>query len=528
MQGDNSSAAMWTALLDESTAYYSRPVFDLKISWLRNVTSGVFATVGTSVVDGDDLVKGVQADAVTKPDAFQYFNESERAMVIETESSFNDEIGGITYGRTSIVMDNSDNRFTYGVDSTIGTAILPKRPHIVSLGYYLSRLSIEQPIPIFKGISGSFKEDKTAKTVEFNGLDYISFFRDKKIESSIYIDKRTDEILDDIFTNDLGLGSSQYVLDTGLNTISFAWFTREDTVGKRLDMIVSAEQGHLYQDENGIIRFETRQHYTQSPHNASVHTIHASDIIRWNELERTPIINVCRVKAKPRSLQSTQEVWRLGIVEEIPASGSLTIWAQFEDPVTSLSTFTANTDYTFNSASDGTGADLTGSITPTVTLFTDTAKIELSNGSATTAYLTFGRLRGTPATITSEIEAYYSDDDSINKFDEQEKIIENDFIDSTTFAKYLARATVQKFSQPRRRARLLIRCVPHLQVKDYVTVEDPDSNTTINFRILEIRNSLLPGEMTQELLVREISGDETDQFAIVGTSTVGGSDLVGI
>lgn len=524
MQGQSSSLAVWTALLTQSTAIHNKVAHRLKIAWLRGQTSASFATVGTSTVGGDDLIKGPDDVAVTKPDLFDYFDETDKALVLEYEQSIEEPIGGIVYGWGNMVLDNTDKRFTRDIDSTIGTAIKPNRPTKFSIGYFLPQMGINKTLPIFKGLTGAFKENKKTRIVEAQGSDYISFINDKQIESSVYQDQRTDQILQDILVNELGFSSDQIALDEGLNTIGFAWFDRNEKVGDRIKKIVESEEGRLYQDEFGIVRFETRRHWNQSPHTSSIHNIDAGDIIEWEELESSKIINACKVIGRPREIENDIEVWRLGFTEEIPRGVTKTIWADFEDPVTNIDSVTIDA----NTASDGTGTDISGNMNVTVTTFTKAAKIEIENTTVNTAYIRFLKLTGDAAVVSSKVEQMYQDDDSINAYDRREMIYENNFIDDDDFAYYLARAIVRKFKLPRRQIRITIRGVPQLQVGDYITVEDFDTGTSSDYRILKISGSLSPGEFIQKINLREISDSETDAWATIGTSTIGGEDVIGI
>ncbi|KKL93136.1 hypothetical protein LCGC14_1877720, partial [marine sediment metagenome] len=48
------------------------------------------------------------------------------------------------------------------------------------------------------------------------------------------------------------------------------------------------------------------------------------------------IINRCIVKSNPRAVQAIKEIYRDGIIEEVPGNGSITVWAAFDDPVTTV------------------------------------------------------------------------------------------------------------------------------------------------------------------------------------------------
>lgn len=528
MQGESSSLSLWTPLLTEATAYHNRPVASLKISWLRNQNTASFATVGTSTVGGNDLVQGLDDQAVTKPDLFEFEDESDNALLLEYFTRYDELLGGLVYSEGFVRLNNTKNRYTPNYSNTIGTAIIPRRPFVIALGYYLPQKSIEQPINVLKGLSEGIKQNKVEKTVEFYGQDYLAFILERQLATTMYQDQRTDQIIRDILLR-LGFSTDQFALDTGLNTIGFAWFDENVRAGERLAQIVQSEQGHLYQDEHGIIRFETRRHFRQSPHSSSVHNIDTSDIIYWEEQLPQRIINRCTVVGTPREVTADNvEIWRNAVVEEVPANETITVWANLEDPVTTVVDPVASTDYFGNTASDGSGTNQTSNLTLSITAFAKAVKINITNSYTGTVYITHLKLRGKPALKSSEVVQTYENEASQNKFGIQEYTLESPFISADSFAHYLVRAIVNKHDGSRRRAQVIIRGVPQLQIKDYIVIDDPDTNSSINMRIIEIAGTMRAGEFTQKLLLREITDDEADNWATVGTSIVGGDDVVGL
>lgn len=487
MQGNNSSLNEWTALLTESTADTNQPRHNLKVAWTRDQSNADYFTIGASVIGGPDLIKGSDDTAITKTELFTFFDESDRLLRIEYERGVSDivngvdvgMIGGISYNLCDVILDNTDGRFTFGKNSTIGTALIANRPTIVNLGYYLSSKSFSKLVPVFKGLSNTPQEDKLARTVGFHCSDYIATINDAQMAVAMYVDKRTDEIIKDILLR-LGFSSDQFALDEGLNTISYAWFDDTVKAGDRIRQIVESEGGHFYQDELGVIRFETRRHYGTAPHNTVVHTIHKNDIFSWSELESQRIVNRCTVIGNPRTVQSSQEVWRQSQVIQLDNGEVKTVWADFENPVTGTSTPVSGTDFIANTAEDGSGTDISSSVSLTVTTFAKSAKIEITNSSGVIAYITFLRLNGTPAIVQSPIKEVYEDADSINRYGRRELTIESDFIDDESYSYYLARAIVRKHKERRRQVEVMINAVPHLQVKDYVTIFDPDLQTNTN------------------------------------------------
>lgn len=525
MQGSGqSSASIWTAFDTMTTAAVRQPVHGVLVSWNRAQPGTVnFATVGSSVVGGSDIVQG-QLSIITEPDTFSYIDETIRVTRMDYERKIDEPLGGLSYSIGTVTFDNTDKRYTRGVNDTVGTSLKPNRPTKLFAGFKV--LGVEKTLPVMYGLTDQPYENKNSREAGFNCYDYVSFINDYELESSIYENQRSDQLIAAIL-QEAGFTSSQYVLETGLNTIEFAWFQKGDKAGEKIKQIVEAEDGHFYQDEQGVLRFRNRRSYNNNQ--TPVWTINPEDVQQWDEDRNVGIINRCIVHAKPRQVQEAGVIWENGIIQSLSPGGSVTIWASFQDPITTLTTPAAGVDYVANTAENGSGSDLTSDIDITTTLFTTSVELEVTNNGATVAYLTTLQLRGTPATVTSEIEAIYDDSGSQDTYGRKQTIIENDFIDTEAFAAYLARIVVEKYRVPSRRLRLVVRAVPQLQLQDVVSVKDPDLGVYKSYRVMGIKGTMdLGGGFMQTLELRELSDSETDNYAVVGVSVVGGTDVVGI
>ncbi len=516
-----------TADRGEFTATTRHPKFKLRIAWNRSIDNTItFAVVDSSTVGGKDIVQGTQT-VLTKPDLFNYTDETEKVIKIETERILEEPLGGIAYAQADITLDNNDKRFTPNISATVGTALFPNRPTKIYLG--LKIRDVDKAVPNVYGLTKMPRENKSNRTLEIHIFDYLKFIDEFALESTMYEDQRSDEIVADILVNKVGFSTDQMVLATGLNKIPFAWFEKDTTAGQAIRKICEAEEAILYQDETGMLKFETRRKPREAPWNAAVYTINPEDILLWEELRDPIIINRCVVKGEPRTVQALDEIYRSGVIEEVPGNGSLEIWASFEDPVTLITDPVANTDYVANAASDGSGADMTSDISIVTTAFARNAKLVITNANSGAAHLTLLRLRGTPAEITNPIKKYFEDGASISKYDRHEIVIENDFINNESFAKYLAKTIVNKYSAPKKSLILTVPAIPTLQLRDIITVKDKDQGTTKEYRVMRIQANMFPAAYTQRITLREVYSEETDAWAIVDSTIVGDIDeLVGI
>lgn len=501
-----SSLAIWTPFDSMCTATVRTLRARCLIAWTRVQSVNAFAIVGTSRIGGTDIVQGVGDNVINDADLYSYFDETEKVLRIEYERHLIEPLGGAAIAMATIVLDNNDLRFTPNYNATIGTALKPNRPIKIFIGFDVG--GQEVTVPIIEALSLQPKEDKNARTVTIQAQDFVSFLDGIPQETSIYTRKRTDQIIADILAR-AGIGSSNYSLDLGLNTPGFVGFGVGDYAGESIKKLVEAEQGIFYQDELGLFKFDNRIKSASAPYTNVQWTINPEDIMEWQVQESTQIINHMLISGKPRSVKGEVEVWRDGQEEIIPPGQSLTVWAQFTDPVTTLANPEASLDFTAFTLTGGGGIDITGSISFAVTLFANTAKIIITNGNANTAYINALRLRGTPATVDYEISETYEDGTSVALYNVQQQQIQNDYIQSADFAKALVKNIVNRFKDPNNVLQLKIRGVPQLQLRDKVRVKDPDLLTYNNYRIIGIAGVFEPGLFTQTLTLRLITSAET-------------------
>lgn len=478
------------------TGYARQIRLQVRASWLKiqdpNVAYGI---VGSSIVGGTDIVQGASA-IIGNADLFAYFDESDYAMRLDYDRSIDEPRGGTSHAIADILLDNITKRFSPEYNATIGTAIEARRPFKASIG--MEAGGIDRYAQVIVGLTSTRpKLSRTNRTISVQVLDYITFIDNAQVQAAVYENMRSDQIIEDILT-DLGFGSTQYMLDVGLNTIPFAWFDKDKSAGKRIREICEAEEAHFYQDENGVIRFENRNHYSEYPHQTVQRTIDSGDIISDENDENTRIINRAIVIAKPRKVDASPSViWSNATVQAIPGNSSVTVWAAFFDseggqnvlPIKEITTPASTTDYTANAAENGSGADRTANLSIAVTNFVESAKLVLTNSHASTIYVTLLQLRGKAARVTQGIQAVVEDSGSINKYEVQEYTIQNDLIQVGSVASTIATNLVNKYKDPLTRRVIRIQGIPHLQLKDLIGVVNPNPENLVKNPSFEVSTS---------------------------------------
>jgi hypothetical protein len=101
----------------------------------------------------------------------------------------------------------------------------------------------------------------------------------------------------------------------------------------------------------------------------------------------------------------------------------------------------ATTDYLVNSATDGTGTDLTGSCTVTVDVFSTGAKISIENTSGSIGYITLLKVRGDAIIAQANVRVLAEDTASQSKYGVRTFDLDGPWVQNTnaarSFANYL-------------------------------------------------------------------------------------------
>lgn len=494
---------------------------NLLVSWKKEFDSTIrIFTIGVSTIGGADII-GANPGAVGSPGNYRYFDESANVTQLGWERALNIPLGGLVKGAADITLDNTSKRYTpdfMGGESELFTAMLPRRPFIINGGFKVS--GIDETIPQFSGItSGRPKVYDSQAEVVLQGFDYIDFFHNKYMDQTVmFTSQTTDQLLTRLFQDQAGMNTAQYEFDTGLNTIPFGYFEKGEKLADVAHEIVAAENGHLFQDESGVVRFWNRQHWSLPPYTSVQRVLATSQVINAEMPNQSNLINVVEVKSKRYQKQPNQQIFKLAGTLEILANSEAEIFVNFDNPVLELDT---PEFYVANTEQDETGTDITGSVAvKSVDTFTNAAKIVFINNNASDGYITQLSLYGRVAKPTTDIYVRSKDDSSLTAYEEQPLVIENKYIQDSSWAASLAQIILNQYSDPDRLQILTIRAIPELQIGDLISWRGRD------WRIYGVTGRISAGEgFVQDLLISQ-SASSTITYFTIGVSTIGSTDII--
>lgn len=202
-------------------------------------------------------------------------------------------------------------------------------------------------------------------------------------------------------------------LDSGATTLPYAGAFSGSEVGSTMQSylreVVTSELGgrFFYNPRTGKFTFQGRRYNTLRPDVQVTLTEDdiASDTMapRWGD----NIVNSCTIGYTRLSVGSAGSVlWASTQPIRVQAGETRRITAQYRDPAldnarcagTAFIRPVMGTDYIFNSASDGTGTDVTNQASVTVTFNANAADIKIVNNTGTEFHATTLQVRGTPLT----------------------------------------------------------------------------------------------------------------------------------
>lgn len=243
-------------------------------------------------------------------------------------------------------------------------------------------------------------------------------------------------------------------LDTGVSAFAYVGDTWSDGIPARqaIRQIVEAERGRFFTDRHGYLIFHDRNHAVPA---SSATFANAFDALTYHYGDR--IVNHVRVRVRPRSIGSSGAViWQGGTPQRIAAGTCQTITARLRDSTgspmgaTNVIAPVAVTDYSANTAADGSGTDITTQVSITLTTsgtYASALMLDICNTAAVDAYVWL-QVRGTPLMQADTLLVEASDLDSQLQYGVHRREFNLPYFVTITEAEELAQAIINARAQP--------------------------------------------------------------------------------
>ncbi len=468
-----------------------RPLdWEVGISWTKTRNEDInWFTLDVSQLDGPDLLASSE-NGIQPWDSYDYVKMRDRVIDLNIERSVEFPYN-VQSAICDVSLDNHDGYFTYGNSkSPLHEHILPSRPIRVYLGFRGGGVT-----PVFVGLTEDIPEysGRHQVTMQMTALDFLSEICKTSLRNMVMMrNARTDEVIAKILEL-CGLQPYMYKLEVGKNIIPFVFFDTDKNVGNALKELIQAENGAMWLDETGMIRFSSKVRLVNQD---SVIVIGPDSIVSITPSQTDNIINRVHIEVDIRQVKEFQQIFSVDNSRgfesaasedqyRLKPNGTTAIWINFEDPIWQCTKEPVLNG--FNNDSSFTAVNLEGNpvssgIIAQGTLFATSLKLEFKNTNNFPVSVNFLQIWGEPAKVSGgspTIKYTAEDEASIEAFGIQELSIQ----DNNCFGSYenVDRYTtyiLEHYSGFSPVLELDVKGNPALQLDDIITLEGTDYDGT--------------------------------------------------
>lgn len=510
------------------------PILRLYISFDKTLQEGKFFTLNESQLDGPDLLKFAASDADAQSwDFYKYVDYTDRLVSMTWERTLQFPYH-IQCGMADFTVSNTDGFFTpLNPQSSIGENNLPARPAKLAAGFkYPGSTEI---VPQMVGITdGMPTMHSGSKTVDYHLIDFLYDICNQKLKTVINMQNaRTDEVIAAILES-YGLAPSQYNLDAGRYHIPFVFFDIGDNIGDALKKLVQAEDGFMWLDEEGVVRFAT----SLSVDGATDIVAKLSDyhIMSLESGELSDIVNHVKVTAELREVQEWQEVYTksdsTGTVSNslwiVPSHGEFTISCGLGDPCYDVVAPTQGhaSSVSWFRAINQNGYEVSSGVTATGVLSSSAYTVTFQNNNGFPVEIAEMKLWGEPAKVYDVLEYDAYDDESVAKYgDNVLEITDNQFFQTYYQANAFARALIKRYGEYNRSILAQIKGDFAFQLLDLIEIETSGGQYNGIYQIRGISYEYSNNQLITELTLNGGATIEEGVFTL-NVSKLNGEDLI--
>lgn len=370
---------------------------------------------------------------------------------VSIERGRDNELGEFQAGTCEIVLDNRSGLYspTNSGGALYGN-LLPHRPVQVRATFNASTYDL------FTGyidrIVPSPAWDK--RNCYLYCVDGMAAKLNTPIRLGMQTDQRPDQIVGAILDAvGWGAGASYRTIDTYPDeTIPYAWWDEAEALQATYD-IAASSLGTFYIGGDGKAVWEGRHHRLKEPHLTSQATYNDTMFDLTYDYGTRSIKNIISAEYTNRTVQSAAVIWLCPTVPFLTTAVTYELDVDFDDPVSSITTPVANTDYIANTKGDGTGTDVTSDVSVTVaSTYAQGCKLEVDytdSSSGENCYLTALQLRGTPVTADDPIKKLAEDATSQTAYGDRKYALQGKFFHSEWTAQDFVDYYLTHYKDPR-------------------------------------------------------------------------------
>ena len=508
------------------------PIVKLYIAFDKQIKLGSFFTLNKSELNGSDLLKAASIDTPAQNwDFYDYIDYTDRLVSIGWERRLEFPYQ-IQCGVMDFTLENTDGYFIpLSPKSAIGDLNLPSRPFRAYAGY---RNGIDM-IPQMVGLTQGLPDLNTnSRTVDYHGIDFLYDICSQPLNTVVDMrDVTTDQVIAAILEA-YGLAPTQYSLAKGRYKVPFVFFDIGESAGTALKQLVQSENGFLWLDEKGMVRFETSG------------TIDGdTDIVAkftdYNIMSLTPgrldnIVNRVRINAEVREVQEWQEIYTksesIKTVSNslwvVPANSTTVVSCNLSDPCYDVVApkLGRAADVSWFTAIDEHLNEVTTGITATGVLSSNAYTIAFTNNHSYPIEINEMKLWGEPAKVYDVIDYEAYDDESVEKYGDQLlEITDNRFFQTYYQADQYAKSVISQRKDYDRNIEVQVKGDFSLQLMDLVEIETTVGDYNGIYRVSGISYSWDGKQLVTSLTLTGGKQIEAGKFTL-NISNLNGEDLI--
>lgn len=466
----------------------------------ENISWGVY---DQSTYGGGDLYA---SDIASQPpvqiwDTYAYTDISNRIKSIAVNRSVE-----FPYSVQSAIADfelaNHDGYFVPYSNSPIAKYIKPNIPTRAWLGFG------EENVPQFVGLTNMLPDAEPGKAeASVSAFDFLNWALSQPLpELPPMAYKKTDYILTEIFKG-LGFAPHQFTFSGATNIVPIFFPNKNDSLADIVKKLVQAENGRLWQDEEGLIRFKGRGsdvaediHYRLDDDNViSITPSKSSGIVNHVKI-KTPIRVIApyqMVAEKTSSGKNTDNLWvvkrGLPIVREVSLS----------DPCADLiePKLGENADVSWFTAKTANGVEVDRGVKCSLKLTPSKAILTFTSDLFYPVEIDRVFLWGEPSKQIDELDYEAFDDNWSDDEDYLLEINDNPFFGNYENARAFTQSVFRGYATYSPMLELEVKGSPAMQIGDSIKLDTRLASGV--YQIIAISQKLSDSKLTTKLKVRK-------------------------
>ncbi len=301
--------------------------------------------------------------------------------------------------------------------------------------------------------------------VTFQLQDRAWDFLNCRLSSALYANQDVDDYLNALTALLAVADQPTTDLDQGLFPMSLAWLD-DESLWEEMSSVALAQGGMVWLTKAGVLTFRDGSYFARESGSDFTFTT-AYNLTQT--YRHTDVYNHIIVRWSGGRIGRWEEVWSANEVELLRPAESRTIKARFTQPVYSLATQVAGTDY---AATRYDGAEANADLNIAVTAYAQRADLTLTNNGSAPIYVVMHRLRGRPVVYQDMEEVEAEDATSITRYGRRTLDVRPFYCLGRSQAEALRDFLLVRYKVPHALYSMDIPAIPWLEIGDRVTVTE--------------------------------------------------------